>query len=560
VAAGALVLAPGLPCLAADDAASAPAAEAAQDSSAASAEAGAKQPEAPAAAQVAQTFDIFEFRIDGAEGMSQVDVEAAVYPFLGPNKSSQDVDKARAALEKAYHDKGLQTVAVAVPEQNVEGGTVVLNVTEAKVGRLRVKKSRYFDPDRVRSNAPSLQEGVLPNFNDVTKDIIALNQLPDRRVTPALRAGVTPGTIDVDLNVEDKAPVHASVELNNRQSPNTTPLRVNTTVRYDNLWQRGHSLSLSYQVAPQRIEDAEVVSASYLARLTDWTSVLVYGVDSSSDIATVGDMNVIGPGQILGARAVLTLPSLDGFYQSLSFGLDYKHFGQIVDLGEESFSSPITYYPAVANYSATWQGEKVLNQLNAGVTYNWRGPGSDFDEFWAKRAYAASNFAKFNADLVHTRELAEGFQFYAKIQGQFGDGPLVSSEQFSLGGMDTVRGYLETEAIGDNGFAATVEMRTPDLAPLLQTRLKESYGDEAVERVVFNELRLFAFVDGGAAKIYWPLPEQESTFMLWSYGIGARFKALEYLDGSIVLAMPKTDQPTTTANEPRVLFSVTGGF
>ena len=69
-------------------------------------------------------------------------------------------------------------------------------------------------------------------ITDVDGDIVSLNQWPDRRVTPALRAGVTPGTVDVDLNVEDKAPIHASLEVNNRQSPSTTASRVSATVHY----------------------------------------------------------------------------------------------------------------------------------------------------------------------------------------------------------------------------------------------------------------------------------------------------------------------------------------
>jgi len=74
-------------------------------------------------------------------------------------------------------------------------------------------------------------------------------------VTPALRAGDTPGTVDVDLNVEDKAPIHGTFEVNNRQSPNTTPSRISATAHYDNLWQEGDSFSFTYQVAPQRPKD-----------------------------------------------------------------------------------------------------------------------------------------------------------------------------------------------------------------------------------------------------------------------------------------------------------------
>ncbi len=41
----------------------------------------------------------------------------------------------------------------------------------------------------------------------------------------------------------------------------------------------------------------------------DWLSLLFYAVKSSSNVATVGGSNVIGPGQIVGQRAVITLPT-----------------------------------------------------------------------------------------------------------------------------------------------------------------------------------------------------------------------------------------------------------
>src|SRR5262249_42502732 len=129
-------------------------------------------------------FDIDEFRVEGADSLPQIEIEAAVYPFLGPNRTSDDVEKARAAVEKAYHDKGFQTVAVAVPQQDAQRGFIVLKVAENRIGRLRVKNSRYFDLANIKRNAPSLQEGTLPNFKDVTSDIVSLNRWPDRRVTP----------------------------------------------------------------------------------------------------------------------------------------------------------------------------------------------------------------------------------------------------------------------------------------------------------------------------------------------------------------------------------------
>ncbi|QPF95203.1 ShlB/FhaC/HecB family hemolysin secretion/activation protein [Bradyrhizobium commune] len=505
-------------------------------------------------------FDIDEFRIEGADNLPQIEVETAVYPFLGPNRSAQDVEKARAAVEKAYHDKGLQTVTVAVPQQDAQRGFVVLKVTESRVGRLRVKGSRYFDLNNIKDSAPSLKEGTLPNFQDVTKDIVALNRWTDRRVTPALRAGVAPGTVDVDLNVEDTFPLHGSLELNNKQSPSTTPLRASVSMHYDDLWQLGHSMTWTYQVAPQNPKDAMVVSGSYLARTEiDWLSVLVYGLVSDSSVATVGGANVIGPGQVVGGRAVLTLPSKGDLFQTLSLGVDYKDFKQSLKLGTDAFDSPVTYVPLVATYGATWQGEGHLTQLNATVTANLRGAGSNRDEFDAKRFDATPSFITLHADISHTQDFAGGFQLYAKLQGQAADQPLISSEQFSLGGQDTVRGYLETEVLGDYGVAGTLELRTPNLAQYLEQKLPNPLG-EPIKYNAFDEWRFFAFADAGNARIHEPLPDQQSHFDLASYGVGMRMKSLRYLNSVVFVAMPLTSQQVTVANHPRFSFRVWGEF
>ncbi len=509
-----------------------------------------------------QRFDIDDFTVQGADTLPQIEVEEAIYPFLGPNKSADDVEKARAALEKAYHDKGFQTVSVSVPQQNALTGRVILKVSELKVGQLRVKNSRYFDLNKITGKAPSLKEGSVPNFNDVTRDIVSLNQWPDRRVTPALRAGIAPGTVDVDLNVEDKAPLHASLEVNNRRSPNTTATRLLGTVRYDNLWQLGHSFSFSYQVAPENPNDAQVFSGSYLARVpdVDWLTVLFYAVKSSSNVASIGGMNVVGPGQIFGGRAVITLPARENLFHTISAGLDYKHFDQTVQSAATGFSSPVTYYPFVASYGATFQLEKSTTQLNAAVTYNMRTPSSDWIAFDNKRAYASASFAHLNVDVAHTQELPEGFQLYGKVQGQVADGPLVSSEQFSIGGLDTVRGYLESEVLGDDGIVGNLELRTPDLGPMLQKEMKDETGQGAPRFVTFNEWRFFGFADAGHVSIQRPLPEQQSKFDVWSYGAGTRFKVFDGVNGMVAYSVPMISQTYSQAGAGRVNFRLWGEF
>src|SRR3546814_15661237 len=67
-----------------------------------------------------------------------------------------------------------------------------------------------------------------------------------RQVVPLVKEGALPGTMDVDLKVEDKSPWHASVGLNNDYSADTTKLRSMVTIGHDNLWQRGDAFSLTY--------------------------------------------------------------------------------------------------------------------------------------------------------------------------------------------------------------------------------------------------------------------------------------------------------------------------
>jgi hemolysin activation/secretion protein len=432
-------------------------------------------------------------------------------------------------------------------------------------GRLRVKGSRYFDLDKIKEKAPSVAEGKLPNLNEVTKDIVALNQLPDRKVTPALRAGAAPGTVDVDLNVEDKLPLHASVELNNHQSPNTKSLRLITSGHYDNLWQRGDSVSFAYQVAPERPSDAIVYSGSYLARTDlDWLNILLYAVNSKSNVSSVGGANIVGPGRIFGTRGVFTLPTLEGLFHTVSLGIDAKHFEQTVTQSAAStatagsFASPVSYYPIVANYTATMNAEGMSTVLNAGVTAGMRGLGSLPAQFDNKRFGATTSFFYLRGDLTHTRDLPGNFQLYGKVQGQVADQPLVSSEQFTVAGADYVRGYLESEVIGDSAVVGTVESRTPKLGELT-SQGKDGAGQPNPVNFI-NDWRIFAFLDAGEAIVLDPLPSDKALSRAASFGVGSRVRLFEYLNGMLVVAVPRISQGFTAANNPRVLFRISGEF
>ena len=368
-------------------------------------------------------------------------------------------------------------MSAELPEQNVSSKVVSLRVVERPVGRLRVHGSRYFSLDAIKEAAPSLAQGSVPNFDKVQEEIIDLNLVPDRRVTPVLKAGVAPGTVDVDLQVEDTLPLHGLLELNNRKSADTEPLRLVATTHYDNLWQRGDSINFSYQTAPQDPSNTEVFSGSYLARVPDSRlSLLVYGLRSNSNVASVGGVSVIGNGDIVGGRVLLPLTIEPGFVQSFSGGVDYKNFNEDTVLGSDTSSAPITYYPFTVGYLANWSDERAQSQLGANVVFTFGGLGSSAQEFANKRADADPSFILLQANAERTQELPAAFQVIGRFQGQATGQPLISNEQFSLGGLDSVRGYLESEALGDYGASLQAELRTPAADALARSRMSPTCG------------------------------------------------------------------------------------
>jgi hemolysin activation/secretion protein len=492
-------------------------------------------------------FDISEFRVEGNTVLTELDIDRAVYQFLGPDKTAGDVEKARAALEAVYASKGYPTVSAAIPLQHVGNGVVVLKVTERTVGRLRVKGSHYYDLAEIKSGAPSIAEGKVPHMPDVQHDIIALNQWPDRTVTPTLRAGAAPDTVDVDLQVQDHFPGHATLELDNRQSPDTTPLRLNGSLSYDNLWQRGDSATVTFQVAPQQPSDAEVVSGSYLFHIPDSElSLLASYLHSNSNVTTVGSTNVIGKGTIAGARLLIPLGTGEGFIHTLSVGMDYKNFTDNISMGATTTQAPITYYPATITYQGSWSGDRSQTNLVSSFVFTFAGLGSSPAEFDLVRSFAVPGFAYVRTDLTHTQNLPYGIQLYGHLTGQLAGQPLISNEQFPLGGLDSVRGYLEAEALGDYGGAVQTEIRSPSLAERLGLPL--------------NDLRVIAFFDAGTAVIHEPLAGQKPSYNMASTGGGVRLRLLNHLNGEVLGAVALEDGATTKAGSARVLFRVYGDF
>jgi hemolysin activation/secretion protein len=517
-------------------------------------------PTAPAQARAAEqpgaepapVFDILDYQVDGNTVLDVQTVEKSLYPFLGPGKGIDDVEKARQTLESAYRDKGYPTVLVEIPEQDVEEGVVRLQVVEGTVERLKITGSRYYSLGRIREGVPALAEGQVPYMPAVEEQVSRLAQeSADRNLTPILRAGTTPGKMEVELRVKDELPVHGSVEINGKNTEHTTRTRLIGSLRYDNLWQMFHSASLQYQVSPENNNEVEVWSGTYVLP-TGWsdTRLALYGVgiDSNTQLgASVGGASVVGSGSIYGVRLVKPLPALENYLHSLVVGFDYKSFDQATTLvGQDTGTTPIHYAPFTVGYDGTWRTEQSLTSLSLAGHFSVRGLGNDVEEFQNKRFKARPNYFYFTADLKHQQALPFEALLVARASAQAADSPLISNEQFAVGGTQSVRGYYQTQQLGDDGVNVSLELQSPRLLP------------DIFEYV--QSLRMLAFYDYAYLWIQDPLPQQPSYYHLAGTGLGLRTQIFKHFIGELDWGYPLYKQGTVDVGQQRIDFRLAYEF
>ena len=506
-------------------------------------------------------FNIWEFRVLGNHVLPTRAIEAAVYPFLGPNGTLDTVKRAADALEKAYKTAGYGTVYVDIPEQAVDQGIVRLKVTEGRIDRVHVRGDRYFSDRQIRAALPALARGKTLALPALQQQLTKLNtRTADRTVAPILKAGPRPGTLDVDLAVKDRLPLHGSVQYDNRHTADTTPNRATVALHYDNLWQRQDSLALEYQTAPAKPRDAEVLVANYTGHLgsSDALGIFSY-IRTNSDVVALGTLGVLGKGTIYGAHYLLPIANDPRTSQTFNAGVDYKDVltsvlpeataggtGSSTTIAPTAVTAVVRYLNWSAAYFALWRAAGGSVALNAGVNVGIRSLVNSSNEFENVRYNARPNYFDLRVGLNANQPLPFRFALAARVSGQWADAPLVNNEQFSIGGEDTVRGYLEAETLGDSGAAGSLELHGPSLGTHFGATLAGLYP--------------FAFIDAGVATLIDPLPGQSRNLALWSDGVGLRLDNPSGFAGSVDYAVPRRAGIRTRRDDSRIDFSLQYAF
>lgn len=134
-----------------------------------------------------------------------------------------------------------------------------------------------------------------------------------------------------------------------------------------------------------------------------------------------------------------------------------------------------------------------------------------------------------------------------RMDGQWSSEPLISSEQFGIGGVNSVRGYHEGEIFGDTGWHASLEEETPPHV------VGAVYGGQLLT------VRGSLYTDGATAYLLDP-QGRSPVSKLWSLGLGLDTSVGSHWQAQFLFSFPMIDTVLVDRYQPYFNFALTAQF
>lgn len=447
------------------------------------------------------SLPVEHFQFNGFSVLKEQELQQAVLPWIGKKLTLPELKYITDLVAELYREKGY-LVRAYLPEQNIDDGSVSIEIIEARFGEVKVDSELELlskNPNLIKGMAGRGQvSGELLNLSAIERASLLINDLPGVSAKAVLVAGEKENHTDVKLSLKqgDRQSSYVSVDNYGSRSSGKNRLIYSTIVaspfdRGDQLFGNG--------------------------MLSDGNLYLRLGYDYPVGLN----------GMRIGA--------------SLSF-LSYKLGGEFDDLDAKGSASNLTLtasYPLIRQVrknlrlsgNLLYRGyeneqlgintsDKTVTALNVGVS------GDHLDAYYGGgMLYFGSSLTLGNLDLsanqtnllldqsssrtdgsyvkldwnvARLQRINLATNFWLSAKGQFVNKNVDSSESISLGGISGVRAYPNLEISGDEGLLLTAELRYR----------------------IYSNWELKVFYDHGVASQKATVSEASQRYTLKGYGLG----------------------------------------
>lgn len=390
--------------------------------------------------------------------------------WIGKPLTEASLDRLTDVILRHYDDHDRPMNDIWVPPQTGDGGRLVLEITEGRIGQVALERTTRFN-HRVIERGFRLQEGALLTGTVLQADLDWLSRNPFRQA----ELFVAPGegvTADVLVRIQETRPWRIYSGYDNGGSESIGRDRWFAGFNHGNAFGLDHVVG--YQFTMGESLDAlhghaltwEIPLHSrqrYLRLSGAWAEVAA--VESLVGLP----LNTEGSSWQAGILYGRLLPRLGSWRQEIRGGIEFKRADNFVFFGETSF--PQTEVDIV-QLRGEWQGGGPLLGGRAELRVDLvASPGevtsrNGRSEFEAFRPGADPTYAYGRIEGNWLAPLPGDWSWRLQATGQLASGALLPTEQLGLGGHATVRGHAERVLLADSGYAVTAELRTPVLTAM----------------------------------------------------------------------------------------------
>ncbi len=413
------------------------------------------------------TITVKQFRFEGNTAFDSEALTAVVQEFVDRPLSFAELLQVRAAITQHYVDGGYVTSGAYIPPQTIENDTVTIKVVEGQLEDIQVTVEGKLNPHYVRDrlalggqtplNIPRLVEALqLLQLNPIIDSISA-------QLTPSPR----PGNNILVVNVVSARSFYPRAIFDNGRNPQVGEIRRGFNLAENNLLGLGDQAEFSYF----NTDASDDVEVTYQVPINVYNGTVKVGYRSLTGEIIEEPLDILEINSdyqkysFRWQQPILQTPS-----EEFSLGLDIDHQkSKTVYLDGLAFPSRGSdtngrTHISTLRFFQEWVGRSESQVLSARSELNWGieafGTTRPFD-FEVNPDTPYSNYFLWRGQAQWVKLLAEDTLFVLRSDLQLADRPIVSLEQFSLGGLGNVKGYRQNSLLTDNGIFAGMELRFP---------------------------------------------------------------------------------------------------
>lgn len=405
-----------------------------------------------------------------SEILTPEEIQSVLSKYAGRNLFITDIQAMIDELNTLYADKGFVTARAYLPEQQVDNGTIKVDLIESRIGKVTLQGNRWTRSKYVMDRIPQ-KENELFDIVKLEKDVLDFNRYNEGiKLSANLKAGEVDGTTDIELTADEKFPFHIIGMMDNAGRHSTGRLRGGPMLVADSLFHNRDKMSLGAYFsggATSPFFDYNIPVNKHDGRV---------GLSFSSTFANVkwgpyAPLDIKSRSYIYSLYYSQPLVRKTGFelkgYGSLNYKRSWSTFGIFEGMG-----IPSDLYTTKNQITSFDLGLNMRKDTQRGIWYANQIASLALPLFDSK-----SSYFKYSGGLLRIHDFSHGIigQVRANYQIIPNSKDIPYLDQFMVGGLATVRGYSEGIMIGKNGYFTSAELIFPILPKEITTpRTKEA--------------------------------------------------------------------------------------